>query len=182
MEPFPGLGACPDRPQVPGSSYPAGLRPWRPADAPALVDAWSDPDIAAWCEVPADAGLARAEAWIAGWEERRRAGTALDLVIERDGAVAGEVGLAPFRGTVADVVELGWWVLPAHRGAGLASTMVSAVVGWAGEALAGRRIVARIPPGHTASERVAAAAGLVRAGPLDDSHDLWKASGTAVPR
>jgi len=174
MEPFPGLGACPDRPQVPGSSYPAGLRPWRPADAPVLVDAWADPDIAAWCEVPADAGLARAEAWIAGWEDRRRAGTALDLVVEQGGAVVGEVGLAPFRGTVTDVVELGWWVLPAHRGRGVATVAVGAVVSWAGEALAGRRLVARIRPGHTPSERVARAAGLVRAGRLDATHDLWK--------
>jgi RimJ/RimL family protein N-acetyltransferase len=151
-----------------------GLRPWRATDAPALVAAWADPDIVAWCGVPPDADPARAEAWIAGWEERRRVGAALDLVAERDGEVAGEVGLAAFRGTVTDVVELGWWVLPAHRGRGVASAMVTALVGWTARALPGRRVVARIPPGHPASARVAAAAGLVPAGRLDAGHDLWK--------
>jgi RimJ/RimL family protein N-acetyltransferase len=161
MEPFP-------RPDI------DGLRPWRAGDAPVLVEAWADPDIAAWCGVPDDAGPDRAERWIAGWEDRRRAGTALDLVIEHGGAVVGEVGLAPFRGTVTDVVELGWWVLPAHRGSGFATTAVGAVVSWARDTLAGRRLVARIPPGHTASEQVAEAAGLERAGRLDATHDLWK--------
>jgi RimJ/RimL family protein N-acetyltransferase len=154
-----------------------GLRPWRPADAPVLVEAWADPDIAAWCGVPDDAGLDRAEAWIAGWEDRRRAGTALDLVVEQAGAVAGEVGLTPFRGTVTDVVELGWWVLPAHRGSGVATAAVRELAAWAADALPDRRVVARIPPGHTASERVATAAGLVRAVPLDVAHDLWKVPG-----
>jgi [ribosomal protein S5]-alanine N-acetyltransferase len=169
MEPFPP-------PDIPG------LRPWRPDDAPALVAAWADPDIVRWCGVPPDVGPARADAWIAGWEERRGSGAALDLVAERDSAVAGEVGLAPFRGTVTDVVELGWWVLPAHRGHGLARAMVAAVVGWATEAMPGRRLVARIPPGHAASERVASAAGLERAGRLDESHDLWRPKRSGRPR
>ena len=155
-----------------------GLRPWRADDAPALVEPRGPiPTSRRGAGCPTTPGPARAEAWIAGWEDRRRAGTALDLVVEQGGAVVGEVGLAPFRGTVTDVVELGWWVLPAHRGSGVATAAVGAVVSWAGEALAGRRLVARIRPGHTPSERVATAAGLVRAGRLDATHDLWKVPG-----
>jgi RimJ/RimL family protein N-acetyltransferase len=151
------------------------LRPWRPEDAPVLAEAWSDPDIAAHCAVPDDAGPARARAWIAGWEGRRASGASLDLVVVvDDGGVVGEVGLAPLRGVVRDVVELGWWVLPAWRGRGLAAAAVPALAAWAATALEGRAVVARIPPGHTASERIAAAAGLVRAGRLDRTHDLWR--------
>ena len=161
MSPFP----VPDLP---------GLRPWRAEDAPVLVAAWADPDIARWCAVPDDAGLERAERWIAGWEERRQAGLALDLAVVEDEAVVGEVGLAPLRGQVTDVVELGWWVLPAHRGRGVATRAVSGLAGWAVDALPDRRVVARIPAGNGASERVATAAGLVLAGDLDDGTRLWR--------
>jgi RimJ/RimL family protein N-acetyltransferase len=122
-----------------------------------LAEAWADPEIVRWCGVPDDAGLARAERWIAGWEARRLDARSLDLVAV-DGAdrVVGEVGLHPVDG----LLELGWWVLPAHRGRGVASAMVSAFVAWAIDALPGPPLVARIPPGHLASERVATAAGL----------------------
>jgi RimJ/RimL family protein N-acetyltransferase len=55
------------------------LRPWRPADAPALAAAWADPDIARWTAVPEDRSVEAAARWIAGWDERRRRGLALDL-------------------------------------------------------------------------------------------------------
>jgi len=153
MTPFPGLEACHGTPQVPGTS----LRAWRPADAPVLVEAWADPDIAMYCGVPPDPTLERAERWIAGWEERQSSGASIDLVAvdDRD-RVIGEVGAHPVDGEL----ELGWWVLPAHRGRGVASAMVTRFVAWAAEARPDRPLTARIPPGHTASERVAAAAGL----------------------
>ena len=52
---------------------------------------------------PTRRDLAAAERWIAGDEERRRRELSLDLVVERDGEVAGEVGPVvdrPRRGTV----------------------------------------------------------------------------------
>ncbi len=72
----------------------ACLRPWQVADAPALVAAWADPEIQRWTGVPDRRDLAAAERWIAGDEERRRRDLSLDLVVERDGEVAGEVGLS----------------------------------------------------------------------------------------
>jgi RimJ/RimL family protein N-acetyltransferase len=162
--PFPGLAAGHGRPQVPGT-----LRAWRSTDAPVLVEAWSDPDIAAHCGVPPDPTLERAQRWIAGWEARRRSGASLDVVAIDDDRVIGEVGVHP----VDDDLELGWWVLPAHRGRGVATAMVTTFVGWLAEVMPARTLVARIPPGHTPSERVATAAGLVR-GDVAEGYARWE--------
>jgi RimJ/RimL family protein N-acetyltransferase len=74
--------------------------------------------------------------------------------------VIGEVGVRPVDGDL----ELGWWVLPAHRRRGNAAAMVGSFTAWVAQAMPGRTLTARIPPGHVGSERVAEAAGLVRAG------------------
>jgi RimJ/RimL family protein N-acetyltransferase len=153
------------------------LRAWRRGDATVLVEAWADADIAAFCGVPADPTLERAERWIAGWERRRASGAALDLVAVDDAdAVIGEVGVHP----TGDGLELGWWVLPAHRSQGVATAMVTAFVAWLRTERPGDPVVARIPPGHTASERVAAAAGLTRVGPVDPGHELWRVLGAGA--
>jgi RimJ/RimL family protein N-acetyltransferase len=134
------------------------LRAWRSSDAPMLVEAWADRDIAMYCGVPPDPTLERAERWIAGWEARRRSGASIDVVaVDGDDHVIGEVGVHPVDGDL----ELGWWVLPAHRGRGVATAMVTGFVAWVADAVGDRPLTARIPPGHIASERVAAAAGLI---------------------
>lgn len=167
------------------SAIGAVLRPWAPTDAPALAAAWTEPDIRAHATVPEPADATRAADWIGGWAARRTAGSALDLVIASaaDDAVWGEVGLAPFRSpprgvAVAATLEAGWWVAPAHRRVGVATMSVVTLVTWAFAELAVDRVVARIGPGHHASERVAAHAGLVRRGPLDGTHDLFLRSAT----
>ena len=133
------------------------LRPWRPRDAPALVAAWADPEVRRWTGVPEPSDLAAAERWIAGDEDRRRRWLSLDLVVERDGDVAGEVGLSAFdrdRG----IVEIGWWTAAGHRRQGVASTAGMLVVGWARDAL-GLTAMARCDPANPASRIVAERAG-----------------------
>lgn len=156
------------------------LRRWRSADAGALAAAWADPAVADHCGVPPGTGVADARRWIEGWEERAGDGRALDLVVAdpTTDAVLGEVGLSPFRvpgsGRVAtDVYELGWWVDPAGRGRGLAATAVALVADWTLATVAPAHLVARIRPGHLASEAVATSAGFERRGRLDGHHDLW---------
>src|SRR4051794_35286507 len=108
------------------------LRPWHPDDAAALAAAWSDAEIARHCAVPPDHDEADAAGWIAGTAERHATGDTLDLVIAglRSGAVLGEVGIRRLtRPTSArpgvDAWELGWWVMPAHRGQGLCAGSVN---------------------------------------------------------
>ncbi|MEJ7584106.1 MAG: GNAT family N-acetyltransferase [Acidimicrobiales bacterium] len=158
------------------------LRAWRGSDAEALAAAWHDEDIARYCGVPARAERDVAGRWIAGWDERADAGSALDLAVAdvRHDRVLGEVGISPF--PAPGVLELGWWVGPADRGRGVATAAVGLVADWAASTLAPARLVVRIPPGHLASERVATAAGFARRGRLDADHDLWTRPRERFPR
>ena len=110
------------------------LRPWRIEDASALVAAWADPEIQRWTGVPERRDRTAAERWIAGDEERRRRWLSLDLVVERHGEVAGEVGLSSFDQT-ARTADIGWWTAPGHRRHGVASTAADLLVRWALDAL-----------------------------------------------
>lgn len=175
-----GIGFAPPDPPLVDAATRILLRPWRNDDAPALVEAWSDREIARYCGVPADAGLERAESWLAGWGDRAARGVSLDLVVadSKTDVVLGEVGLWPFLAPPAGApvpgsLELGWWIGSAYRGAGRATTAVALMTGWALAALRAERCVARIPPGHLASESVATTAGMTRRGSLDEHHDLW---------
>lgn len=163
------------------------LRPWADHDAPALAAAWAVPDVAAQATVPGEGSVADSARWVAGAEARRETGLALDLVVGPvDGdEVWGEVGLARRVFTAGDrrrpEHEVGWWVLPAHRGRGVATAAARLLVGWAltsshegaDEGLGLARVVARIERGAVASEAVATRAGLRRLGTLDPTRDLW---------
>ena len=134
------------------------LRPWRPDDAPALVAAWADPEIQRWTGVPDARDLEAAERWIAGADARRERWLSVDLVVDRDDAVAGEVGLSAFDRD-AGTVEIGWWTAPAHRGLGVASSAAGLVVGWAVEELGFASVIARCDADNPASVAVARRAG-----------------------
>ena len=126
--------------------------------------AWADPEIQRWTGVPDARDLAAAERWIAGADARRERWLSLDLVVERDGAVAGEVGLSSFDRD-AGTVEIGWWTAPAHRGLGVASTAAGLVVGWAARSSGFASVIARCDADNPASGRGR------RAGPV-----LWSSS------
>jgi RimJ/RimL family protein N-acetyltransferase len=133
------------------------LRPWRIDDAPALVAAWADREIQRWTAVPPVRDLAYAQQWIAGDAERRRRELSLDLVVEREGVVAGEVGLSAID-RAAGTAEIGWWTAAGHRGQGVASTAVALLARWT-EAVLGCSPVARCDPANPGSVAVARKAG-----------------------
>jgi RimJ/RimL family protein N-acetyltransferase len=165
------------------------LRPWVPTrqDAESLAAAWSDPAIAAANRVPDDASVEVAERWFAGDAARREAGRSLDLVVTPladrataggggGGAVLGEVGLRNLD-PVRRWAEISWWVLPRHRGHGLATAATRLVVAWAlsPEGLHLAQVWARIGPSNAASAHVATAAGLADLGPAAGAH-IWARS------
>ncbi len=138
------------------------LRPWSEADAGALAAAWHDSEIARRLPVPRDRSVAAARAWIAGWEQRRRRGLALDLAVVLGGAglgagrgpVVGEVGLARLdRRRRAALI--GWWLAAGVRGRGVAARAVELVAGWALGPGGLDALVAEIDPGNRASLAVA---------------------------
>jgi RimJ/RimL family protein N-acetyltransferase len=140
-----------------GLAPPLGLRAWRADDAPALVAAWADPEIRRWTAVPERGDLAAAEWWIAGDEARRRRELSLDLVVERDGEVVGEVGLSSID-RAAGTVEIGWWTAADHRRRGIASAAATLLAGWARGVL-GLTCIARCDPANPGSVAVAERAG-----------------------
>ena len=175
-------------PELPVLVAPGGglrLRPWRPADAEALVAAWSVADIAGQARGGDDRTLAGAAHWIAGAPSRAAAGLAVDLVVgpATGPEVWGEVGVVRRRLRSAaaatgepeerTVWEVGWWIRPEARGHGRAEAAVRCVGPWLAEALGIEAVVARIAPANGASRRVARRLGLVRQGRFDDDHDLW---------
>jgi RimJ/RimL family protein N-acetyltransferase len=144
-------------PDPPLRSGDLALRPWRLDDAPALVEAWADPDLQRWTGVPVERDLAHAERWIAGDEERRRRDLSLDLVVDRGGEVAGEVGLSAIDRR-ARTAEIGWWTAAAHRRQGIAMAAASLLVTWTRETL-GLTCIARCDAGNPGSVAVAQRAG-----------------------
>lgn len=174
----------PDPPLVGGRIR---LRPWVGTDAEALARAWTDPEIAAWNQVPADTSLAAAQRWIDGVDSRRRSALALDLVIETrthgvpGGAagpeLVGEVGLAGFDWTRRAAL-VGYWLAPEARGAGHASTALALVALWATrpapDGLGLDLVVAQCHPDNPASGAVASRAGFSRATADRSGHELWR--------
>jgi ribosomal-protein-alanine N-acetyltransferase len=152
----------PDPPLVDGELR---LRPWTAGDAAALSAAWGDPEVARFTGVPADRSEAAARRWIEGDGARRAAGRSLDLVVDVDGQVAGEVGLVDRPGRPG-VAEVGWWIGPAHRGRGLAARAVRLLAGWALGALELSALEAVCDPANPASAAVARRAGFTPDGAI----------------
>jgi len=144
------------------------LRPWTPADAPALARAWADPETERWTAVPADRDEAAARRWIEGGVARRASGRSLDLVVDLDGEVVGEVGLA------GD--EVGWWIAPGHRRQGLGTRAVRQFARWVLQMTTLEAVVARCHPDNPGSSGVAAAAGFVEQPPGADGTRVWRYS------
>lgn len=153
------------------------LRPWRPSDATALVDAWGDPEIARWNQVPPIPTVATAERWIEGWQQRCLRGVAIDLVLADGppGSVMGEVGLSKFaeipgggRGAL-----VGYWLLPQARGKGLAVRALQATLGWARAELGLSVMAAKCHKDNNASQAVVAGAGFEHERNDDAGNQLW---------
>ncbi|MDP1818906.1 MAG: GNAT family N-acetyltransferase [Acidimicrobiales bacterium] len=156
------------KPAIPLPDPPLGegavcLRPWSVADAAALVAGWSDPEVARWTGVPDRTEEVAARRWIEGEADRRARGLALDLVVDLDGAVVGEVGLSsldPDAGTV----EIGWWIDVAHRRRGLATVAARLMATWSVAELCVNTVLATCDPANPPSGGVARSAGFAPGG------------------
>lgn len=103
------------------------LRPWSAADAPAVVEAYRDPDIQRWHvrSMTEDEALA----WVLSWADRWAAETGAGWAVEAEGAVVGRVGL-----NTLDLAEgnaaAAYWVFPQARGRDVASRALRALTEW----------------------------------------------------
>ncbi|MEM7288079.1 MAG: GNAT family N-acetyltransferase [Actinomycetota bacterium] len=128
------------------------LRPPVPGDAEALAAAWADIEVRRWLEPPT-AEIEVARRWIRGEPERRATATALDLVIDVDGTLVGEVGFTSFD-EPRRACLLGYWLAEAARGRGLAARAVGTATAWLRSELGRIVIVAECDPANTASHAV----------------------------
>jgi RimJ/RimL family protein N-acetyltransferase len=153
-------------PEPPLSDGRIGLRRWRDTDVECIRLAGTDPRIPRGTTVPADFTPAAGLAFLRRQSGRAESGEGVSqAVVEVDGDRA--VGLMwVARRPQPHVGGLGYWVVPAARGRGVATAAVRLVVPWAFEALDLWRLEAWVEPGNPASQRVLAGAGFQPEGRL----------------
>jgi [ribosomal protein S5]-alanine N-acetyltransferase len=152
------------------------LRPWTPADAPALVQAYSDPDIQRWHvrSMSAEEALAWASSWERRWAEESAVGWAIDL----DGVLAGRMCVRRLDLDQGEG-EVAYWVVPGARGRGVATRALQAVTDWMFTHVGLHRIYLEHSTRNEASCRVAVGARFLVEGTkrsaglhLDGWHDM----------
>ncbi|MFF4380757.1 GNAT family N-acetyltransferase [Kitasatospora sp. NPDC001547] len=154
----------------------ATLRPWgRGLDVPggvvpALVAASQDPAVARWSPLGAT-GPVIPETYLDRCEERWAAGTAASFAVldAADGSLCGNVYLG-WTDREDGVAMIGYWLVAAARGRGLASRAATAVTRWAVEHADVRRVELYHAVANEDSCRVAERAGFPYEGTLRGSY------------
>ncbi len=145
------------------------LRPWRRADVPAVISAFTDPEITHWHVLRIDTPAA-AEAWLAQWSDRWSAAEAAAWAITSDNTAVGQIGLRNID-LVNATVSLSYWMLPTARGQGLAPRAIATLARWC-FALGFQRIALQHSTRNHASCRVAEKAGYLLEGTLRNAWQL----------
>jgi RimJ/RimL family protein N-acetyltransferase len=165
------------------------LRPFAPADIPAVYEACQDPDIERWTSIQSpyrhsDAEMFVSELVPAGWA----AGTEATFgVFEREsGRLAGSLGLmhiTPEGSRDGRMAEVGFWAVKEMRGRGYLTDAVRLVCRWAFDELHVMRVEWYAEVGNEPSRRVAEKVGFVFEGTLRSRlvhgrqrRDAWLAS------
>jgi RimJ/RimL family protein N-acetyltransferase len=144
------------------------LRPWEPADVPAIAAACADAEIARWLDlIPQPYAEEDARWYVAHCEEGWRDGTSSSFAVVdvASGELVGSMGarhLDPEQG----VTEVGYWVAPHARGRGIARRALRLISAWLLEDVGMARVQLRADVDNVASRRVAEGAGFVEEGIL----------------
>jgi RimJ/RimL family protein N-acetyltransferase len=157
------------------------LRPWQPSDAPAVLAACTDPDIQRWTTVPSPYTPEHARHFVEehgpkGWADDTDYGFAVCDSIR--GRLLAAIAVR--RHAARDTWDVGYWVVPAARGTGVASEALGVLCRWACSELGAERIEWYAAVGNWASRRVAEKAGFTVEGVLrsgipgrDGRADCW---------
>jgi RimJ/RimL family protein N-acetyltransferase len=156
-------------PELPESltlcSGPVVLRDWRVQDAPVLEAVAGDPEVCRFTSVPWTYTTAAAREWVARQARRRADGDAIVLAVSRGerAPAEGNVNLGRFSESGREAA-LGYWIVPAARGHGLAVTAARTLCDWGFDKLGLERIELAILPDNAPSQRVAERLGAEREG------------------
>jgi RimJ/RimL family protein N-acetyltransferase len=136
----------------------------------ALTDLVGDPEVLRFTRVPDHPDAGFPQRWIARYEEGRREGTCEGFAaVDGDGAFLG-LALAPHVDREGRETELGYIVVTAARGRGVATSMLAQLTEWAFGSEQMLRAYLMIDVANTASERVAERCGYMCEGVLRSVH------------
>jgi RimJ/RimL family protein N-acetyltransferase len=155
-------------PDPPLSDGVVTLRPWEERDAPEIVSACQDDEIALWLDqVPQPYAEVDARAYLSmtrrGWSESTHASFAVTCAAT--GNVLGSLGVH-WLDVEQRVAEIGYWVRREARGQGVAARAVRLAASWAFEQCGMERLQLRADERNVASQRVAERTGFRREGVL----------------
>lgn len=137
------------------------LRPWIPADAPAVVGAYADPLVQRWHT--RSMTLTEAEEWVVAANGAWTSETAASWAVIEDDLLVGRMSLRAV--DLEDgLADLGYWVIAAARGRAIAPRALVAVSDWAFNELGLHRIELEHSTRNHASCRVAEKTGYLLAG------------------
>ncbi|MFQ6853418.1 GNAT family N-acetyltransferase [Streptomyces sp. 35M1] len=139
------------------------LRPWERADARAFLSAYEDAETRRW-HTHRPSTVAQVEEWFARYRQDWEREKGCHWAVARDsGEVLGRMALrgVDFEDGVANAA---YWVLPAARGAGIASRALAAVSAWALGDIGFHRLELDHSTRNDASCRVATKAGFLLEG------------------
>ena len=141
------------------------LRPWRAADAPAIVAVCGDPEIARWAGTPQPFGRDEAAAFLDDAVALWAAGTGAPFAIV-DAATGELLGAITRFGPDGHRATLGCWVVARARGRGVGTRAIVAVTEWTFTTSDVVRVEAFIVAANEPSHRMMARAGFTREGLL----------------
>jgi RimJ/RimL family protein N-acetyltransferase len=134
------------------------LRPFGEDDVPAIVAACQDPEIPRWTHVPSPYTEEDARAFLA-----RSADGSFAITDAQTGELLGAIGLHRVEEGIG---QIGYWVVRAARGRGVATRALRLISRWGFEELGLPRLQLLTEPENTPSQRVAEKAGFQREGLL----------------
>lgn len=137
------------------------LRPLREDDTNDIYQACQDPTISAFTRVPYPYEKEMAEEFVRGCDLSYRNHQGIVFAIEKDGVFAGTIGLHGIQLT-DHCAEVGYWIEKSHRGSGLCTAALQALLGFSIDVLEFRRIEGMADFNNIASQRVMERAGMVR--------------------
>ncbi|GAA1259026.1 GNAT family N-acetyltransferase [Kitasatospora nipponensis] len=134
------------------------LRPWEPADAPAFLAAYQDEETRRW-HTRRPSTETQVREWFATYRQDWQREKGGHWAVTRDGdQVLGRIALSGLNFDDG-VAGAGYWVLPAARGAGVATRALSALSAWALDEIGFHRLQVDHSTRNHASCRVATKSG-----------------------
>jgi RimJ/RimL family protein N-acetyltransferase len=134
------------------------LRPWADAEAETFARGMADPLAARWSNAPQPFTAAHAVRMFDHFRRRARDGQSVPWAVESEGVVAGALVVRSIN-TVDKHASAAYWVLPEHRGRGIAPAALRLGTGYAFDALGLHRVQLQHAVANLASCRVALKAG-----------------------